>query len=47
MLGAQIPMDEKIKFADFVIDNRGRIEEIKLAVSKVFEQLKALQQTQS
>lgn len=46
ILGAQIPMDEKIKFADFVIDNGGSVEETKLAVSKVFEQLKALQQTQ-
>lgn len=43
ILGAQIPMEEKIQFADFVIDNKGTIEEIKLAVSKVFEQLKALQ----
>lgn len=47
ILGAQIPMDEKIQFADFVIDNRGTIEEIKLAVSGVFEQLRTLQQTQS
>ncbi len=46
ILDAQIPMDEKIQFADFVIDNTGGIEEIKLAVSKVFEQLKVLQQTQ-
>jgi len=46
ILGAQIPMDEKIKFADFVVDNGGSVEETKLAVSKVFEQLKALQQTQ-
>lgn len=45
ILGAQMPMDEKVQFADFVIDNTGSMEEIKLAVSKVFEQLKALQQT--
>jgi len=43
IVSVQIPMEEKIKFADFVIDNGGTIEQTKLAVSKVFEQLKVLQ----
>jgi dephospho-CoA kinase len=42
LLSAQISLDEKMKFADFVINNQGTVEETKLAVRKVFEQLKVL-----
>lgn len=42
LLTAQISLDEKMKFADFVINNQGTLEETRLAVRRVFEQLKAL-----
>ena len=35
----QIPVDEKIKFADFVINNDGTLEETRQQVLKVYRQL--------
>ncbi len=39
-INAQLPIKEKIKFADFVIDNNGSIEETRKQVESVFRQLK-------
>lgn len=40
ILHAQMPIDEKVKFADFVIRNEGRLEETRKQVEKVWETLK-------
>jgi dephospho-CoA kinase len=37
---SQLPLDEKIKFADFVIDNDGSLEETKRQVEEVYSLLK-------
>jgi len=37
---SQLPLDEKIKFADFVIDNDGTLEETKKQVEEVYSSLK-------
>ena len=37
---SQLPLDEKIKFADFVIDNDGSFEETKKQVEEVYSLLK-------
>ena len=37
---SQLPLDEKIKFADFVIDNDGTLEETKKQVEEVYSLLK-------
>ncbi|MCM8710356.1 dephospho-CoA kinase [Clostridium sp. SYSU_GA19001] len=36
---SQMPLDEKIKYVDFVIDNRGSIEETKEQVKKVLSRI--------
>jgi dephospho-CoA kinase len=41
-IAAQMPMEEKIKFADYVIDNSGSIEDTRHQVEKVCLQLKSL-----
>jgi len=38
-LSAQMPIDEKISHADFVIDNRGSLEKTEIAVNTVWEEL--------
>ena len=42
-LGAQMPIDEKIPHADFVIDNRGSIEITRSVVDAVWEELVELE----
>ena len=37
---SQAPLDEKIKFADFVIDNDGSLEQTKMQVKKIYTLLK-------
>jgi len=36
----QMPIEEKVKFADFVIDNSGSIEDTKRQVEEVFKRIK-------
>ena len=40
-MAAQLPDSEKIKAADYVIDNSGSLEDTQLQVSQVFERLQA------
>ena len=37
---SQLPLEEKIKFADFVINNDGSIEETKRQVEEIYSLLK-------
>jgi len=37
---SQMPMEEKVKFGDFVIDNSGSIERTREQVRHVYQQLK-------
>ena len=39
---AQMPLSEKVKFADFVIQNDGSLEETREQVQKVFAELSRL-----
>jgi dephospho-CoA kinase len=39
---AQMPMEEKVKFADFVIDNSGSINETREQVRNVYSQLRSI-----
>lgn len=39
-ISSQMPLSEKVKYADFVIDNNGSIEETKREVRKIFALLK-------
>jgi dephospho-CoA kinase len=41
-IAAQMPVEEKKRYADFVIDNRGTLEETKRQVHVVWEELTAL-----
>lgn len=45
-ISAQMPLSEKVKYADFVIDNNGSLEETKMQVKKVFKLLKKQLQEQ-
>jgi dephospho-CoA kinase len=40
ILNAQLPIDEKLGYADFVIHNEGTLEETKRQVEEVWEELK-------
>jgi dephospho-CoA kinase len=40
ILKAQVPIDEKVGFADFVIHNEGTVEETRRQVQRVWEELK-------
>jgi dephospho-CoA kinase len=40
MLKAQLPIDEKLGYADFVIHNEGSLEDTRKQVEKVWEELK-------
>ncbi|MCX5833195.1 MAG: dephospho-CoA kinase [Deltaproteobacteria bacterium] len=42
-LAAQMPMDEKRRFADFIIDDSGTLEELKKQVNAIWEKLLALE----
>jgi dephospho-CoA kinase len=41
-IASQMPMEEKVKFADFVIDNSGDIGWTRQQVDKVYRQLRAI-----
>lgn len=43
ILKAQLPIDEKIGYADFVIHNKGSLEEAKKQVEELWESLKKIQ----
>jgi len=43
MLKAQLPIDEKVGYADFVIDNTGSVEETRRQVKDLWNQLSAIQ----
>jgi dephospho-CoA kinase len=49
ILSSQMPVEEKVKWADFVIRNEGSLEETKKRVKEVFQELKkvALQKKRS
>ena len=38
---SQMPAEEKVKYADFVVDNSGSIESTRAQVKRVYEQLRA------
>lgn len=40
---SQMPMEEKVQFADFVIDNSGALDATRAQVRRVYEQLRASQ----
>jgi dephospho-CoA kinase len=42
ILSSQMPLDEKIKVADFVIRNEGSFEETRRRVKEVFQELKSI-----
>ena len=42
-LGSQMPIDEKVKTSDFVIDNTGSFEETRRQVKRVYQVLKILE----
>jgi dephospho-CoA kinase len=46
-IAAQMPIEEKKRYADFLIDNRGTIEETRRQVHEVWEELIRLQQERS
>jgi dephospho-CoA kinase len=41
ILAAQLPIDEKKAYADFIIDNSGSLEETQKQVKEVWQKLKA------
>jgi dephospho-CoA kinase len=43
ILKAQLPIDEKLGYADFVIHNEGTLEETRRQVEQVWEELKKIQ----
>jgi dephospho-CoA kinase len=43
MLKAQLPIDEKLAYADFVVNNEGSMEETKRQVEEIWLELKRLQ----
>ena len=43
ILKAQLPIDEKLGYADFVIHNEGTLEETRRQVEEVWEELKEVQ----
>jgi dephospho-CoA kinase len=42
ILSSQMPLEEKLKVADFVIRNEGSFEETKKKVKEVFQELKRI-----
>lgn len=47
ILKAQLPIDEKLRYADFVIHNEGTLEETRRQVEQVWEELKKCQMRRS
>jgi dephospho-CoA kinase len=45
ILAAQLPIDEKRAYADYIIDNSGSLEEAKKQVQEVWEKLKDFQKS--
>ncbi len=43
MIASQLPMKDKVGFADFVIDNSGTVEETRAKVDELWERLKSVQ----
>jgi dephospho-CoA kinase len=43
MLKAQLPIDEKLEYADFVVDNQGSVEETRKQVEDIWQILKKVQ----
>jgi dephospho-CoA kinase len=43
ILKAQMPIDEKLRLADFVIHNEGSLEETRKQVEAVWQELKKMQ----
>lgn len=43
ILKAQLPIDEKVSYADYVIDNQGDIEQTREKVNQLWEELKKVQ----
>ena len=43
-MAAQLPDEEKIKAADFVIDNSGALDETRVRVKEVYDELRKLSQ---
>ncbi len=43
ILRAQMPIDEKVGYADFVITNEGNIEDTRRQVKELWEKLKKIQ----
>jgi dephospho-CoA kinase len=44
ILTAQLPIDEKKGYADFIVDNSGSLEETKRQVGEVWQKLKKFQE---
>ena len=42
IMQSQMPIDEKVKYADYVVDNSGKIDDTRKDVERVFEKLKLL-----
>jgi dephospho-CoA kinase len=42
---SQMPLEEKVKYADFVVDNSGSIAETREQVRQIFAQLRAVEKT--
>jgi len=47
ILANQLPIEEKISYADFVIDNKGTIEETRIQVEKLWEKLQKIQKEEA
>jgi dephospho-CoA kinase len=47
MLKAQLPIDEKLEYADFVVDNQGSVEETRKQVEDIWQILKKVQKRAS
>jgi dephospho-CoA kinase len=45
ILDAQLPIDEKVKYSDFVIHNEGTLEETRRQVEEVWKVLKKCQES--
>jgi len=43
ILAAQLPIDEKKAYADFIIDNSGSLEDTQKQVKEAWQKLKAFQ----
>ncbi|MDQ1240147.1 MAG: hypothetical protein QG577_2333 [Thermodesulfobacteriota bacterium] len=43
MLSSQLPMEEKVRYADFVVDNSGTVEETQKKVDELWEKLEQVQ----